>query len=208
MMFNNEVNFPEAAEMPSPGTPAPEMPDFSDYFDSEPLDLISSLRDLWIRLAIWLRSLIVSSSAGLDDIQAIKDMLSNLPESFSAVLGKYFEPQEADRAGELLGQLISTAVALIAAEEVDEEQRTGQETVNLYNDAGRLAAYLASINPYWTREMLEELLTDYIEILLAGLVARLEKEYPREQTIFEYLLAHAVKVADYMAQGIMRKFRP
>ena len=216
-------NGPFASEMPAPGTPAPEMPvpgtpvpgapepgmpDFAGYLESEQFSLISSLRELWIWLAIRSRSLIVSASAGLRDIQAITDVLSALPESFSAELGKYFEPQEADRFAELLQEFISTTEALIAAEKSDEERMTGQETANLYRDAGRIASYLASINPYWNRQNLEELVVDYIEILLAGLVARMSGDYRREMTIFEYLLAQAVKIADYLAEGIARKFRP
>lgn len=208
MVFNNQINPPAAAEMPAPGMPAPGIPDFADYLESEQLGLISSLRDLWLRLAIWSRSLIVSTAAGLRDIRANKDMLRELPESFSAVLGKYFEPQDADRFGELLQESISTMEALITAEISNDDRMAGQETVNLYNSAGRISSYLASINPYWSREQLDELLTDYIEILLVGMVARLTGDYRRELTIFEDLLEHAVKIADYMAEGMMRKFRP
>lgn len=208
MVFQNQVNPPEAPDMPAPGTPAPGMPDFTDYFEGEQLELISGLREIWTLLAILLRSLIVSTAAGLRDIPAITDRLTDLSESFSALLGKYFEPQDADRSGELLQEFISTTEALIAAEKNNDDRTASQETENLYNDAGRIASYLASINPYWSREQLEELLTDFIEILLAGLVARLTGNYRRELVIFDDLLTQAVKIADYMAEGMMRKFRP
>lgn len=212
MAYRNQIS-PAPPGIPTPGISEPGMtipgaPDFAEYLESEQLALISSLRKLWIQLAIWSRSLIVSTAAGLGDIQAITDRLTDLPEAFSAVLGQYFEPQDADRFRGLLAEHISAIEALVAAEKNNDVQTVNLETVNLYNNAGRIAAYLVSINPYWDRDQLSSLLYDYIEMQLADLVTRLEGDYARELAIFDDLLTQAVKIADYTAQGMLRRFRP
>ncbi|HWQ79034.1 MAG TPA: hypothetical protein VN381_09460 [Anaerovoracaceae bacterium] len=215
MVYRNQISPPAPPNIPQPGmtipgvpVPLPGTPNLTEYLESEQLTLIGSLRQLWTQLAIWSRSLIVSTAANLGDIQAITDRLADLPEAFAALLGQYFEPQEADSFRELLEEHISTLEALITAEKNNNVQTVNQETVNLYNNASRIAAYLVSINAFWNQEQLSDLLYDYIEMMLADLVARLEGDYTKELDIFDDLLTQALKISDYMAQGMLQRFRP
>lgn len=198
MICRNQINPPNA----------PSTPDFTGFIEEEQLALISNLRQLWMQMAIWSRSLIVSTAGNLRDIPMITDRLMYLPEAFAAVLGQYFEPQEADRFRELLVEHIAAVLALVIAEKNNDIQTVNQETVNLYDNANRIAAYLVSINSYWNREQWQIILDDYIEMLLADLVARMAGEYAKEIDIFDDLQTQAIKLADYMAQGMMQKFHP
>lgn len=203
MRYKNQVT-PPASTVPAPNPPA--TPNFEEINEGEQLALISDLRQLWSQLAIWSRSLIVSVAANLGDIQMITDRLMFLPEAFSKILGKYFEPQDADRFGELLQEHISTMSALFTAEENKDDTVVNQETENLYANADRIAEFLAGINSYWDEEQWKDLLSDYIEMLLADLVARIAGEYAKEIDIFDDLQTQAIKIADYMSHGIMQKF--
>ena len=64
-----------------------------------------------MQLAIWERALIVSTAGNLGDIQMITDRLFYLPEAFTGVLSRYFEPQDADRFRELLEEQIMAVAA-------------------------------------------------------------------------------------------------
>ena len=160
-----------------------QLPSPEEILEGEQQALIGRLRQLWIQLAIWSRALIVSAAGSLGDIQAITDRLMEIPD-------------------------ISAAAALITAEKNNDIATVNQETENLYANADRIAGYLVGINSYWDLEQWKDFLDDYIEIFLAGLVARLEGNYPGEITIFDDLQNQAIKIADYMAQGIMQKFHP
>lgn len=174
--------------------------------EEEQLALISNLRWLWMQLAIWSRSLIVSTAGNLRDIPMIKDRLMQISEAFAGVLGQYFEPQEADRFRELLEEHIAIVLALVSAEKNNDVKTVNQETVNLYENANRIAAYLVSVNSYWNNEHWQIILDDYIEMLLADLVARMAGVFAKEIGIFDDLQTQAIKLADYMAQGMMQKF--
>lgn len=176
--------------------------------ENERLTLISGLRYLWLQLAIWSRSLIVSSAGNLGDIQSITDRLFQIPEAFAEMLSRYFEPQEVDRFRELLEEHIAAASALVIAEKNDDDKTVNQETVSLYDNARLMASYLAEINPYWNREQWTEVLNDYIEILLADLVARMSGDFPKEITIFDDLQTQVIKIADTMSVGMIQKFMP
>lgn len=203
MRYKNQVN-PPASTVPAPNPLA--TPNFEEINERDQLALISDLRQLWSQLAIWSRSLIVSIAAGLGDIQMITDRLMFLPESFSKVLGKYFEPQDADRFGELLQEHISTMTALFTAEKNKDDALVNRETKNLYANAVRMAEFLAGANSYWDEEQWKGLLSDYIEMLIADLVARMAGEYAKEIDIFDDLQTQAIKIADYMSRGMMQKF--
>lgn len=196
---------------PAPAVPAPNpvsTPAFPGPVGPEQLALISNLRQLWMQLAIWSRSLIVSTAANLGDVQMIIDRLTFLPEAFSGLLGQYFEPHDADRFRELLEEHISTVVALFAAEKANNDQTVNQETENLYNNANRMADYLASINTHWSAAQWRNLLYTYIQTLLADLVARLAGSYAREIDIFDDLQSQSIALSDYMALGMLQKFVP
>ena len=195
MIYRNQIN-------------PPSTPDFTGIIDGEQLALISNLRQLWMQLAIWSRSLIVSTAGNLRDIPMITDRLMQLPEAFAAVLGQYFEPQEADRFRELLEEHIAIMLALVSAEKNNDVRTVNQETMNLYENANRIAAVLVSVNSYWNNEQWQIILDDYNEMLLADLVARMAGVYAKEIVIFDDLQTQAIKSADYMAQGMMRKFHP
>jgi hypothetical protein len=206
MIYKNQVNPPAAPSVPAPNPPS--TPSFFGPVGPEQLALISNLRQLWMQLAIWSRSLIVSTAANLGDIQMITDRLMYLPEAFAGVLGQYFEPQEADHFRELLQEHITTEVALFEAEKANNDQTVNQETENLYNNASRMADYLGSINSYWNPVQWRNLLYIYIQILLADLVARMTGSYAREIDIFDDLQTQAIALSDYMAQGMLQKFVP
>ena len=205
MKYKNQAT-PPASTVPAPNPLA--TPEFEEIEEGNQLALISDMRQLWSQLAIWSRALVVSVAANLSDIQMITDRLMFLPEAFSKALGKYFEPQDADRFGELLQEHISTISALFTAEKDKDDALVNQETENLYANADRMAEFLAGINSYWDEEQWKDLLSDYIEMLLAGLVARMAGEYAKEIDIFDDLQTQALKIADYMSRGIMRKFHP
>lgn len=204
MIYRNQINLPPGAAAPNEPSPS----EFTGIIEAEQLALISNLRQLWMQLAIWSRSLIVSTAGNLGDIPMITDRLIYLPEAFTAVLGQYFEPQASDRFRELLMEHIAAVLALVSAEKNNDIQTVNQETVKLYNNANRIAAYLVSIDSYWSREHWQIILDDYIEMLLADLVARMAGEYANEIDIFDDLQTQALKLADYMAQGMMQKFHP
>ena len=213
MISINQSNSPAAPAPNQSASAAPEpnpvsTPDFPGPVGSEQLALISNLRQLWLQLAIWSRSLIVSTAAGLGDIQMITDRLTYLPDALSRLMGQYFEPQEADHIRELLEEHISTMAALFAAETAKNDQTVNQETVNLYDNAVRIADYLVSINAYWNREQWIALLDDYIQMLLVDLVARMGGDFTKEIDVFDDLQTQAIKIADYMSSGMMSKFRP
>lgn len=226
MIYMNQVSPPvspapgtPAPFFPTPGAPgtptpfvptpgAPGTPSSEEILASEQLAVVGTLRLLWLQLAIWERSFIVSAVGNLGDIQAITDRLLQIPEAFAGFLGQYFTPQEADQFKELLEEHINTVTALVSAEKNNDIQMVNQETSNLYENANRIAAYLAVINSYWNEEQWKDVLDDYIEILLADLVARESSEYAKEITIFDDLQTQAVKIADLMSGGMLQKFRP
>ena len=57
-----------------------------------------------------------------------------------------------------------------------------------------------SINSYWNQEQWTEVLDDYIEMLLADLVARLTGDYAKEIDVYDDLQTQAIKIARYHVQ--------
>lgn len=190
-----------------PAAPGAE-PDWNTFLKSQEFALVGSLWRLWIQLAILSRSLIGSEASNLGDSQVIADRLTKLPEAFSGLLRQYFTPQQADAFQALLEEHITALMALIVAEINNDDRTVDQETRNLYANVDRLSAYLSSINEYWNQAEWQDLLNDYIEMLLAGLVAQIAKEYAREIDIFDDLQTQAIRIADYMAKGMIQRFRP
>ena len=75
-----------------------------------------------------------------------------------------------------------------------------------YENADDIAAFLASINPYWSQREWQQLMHEHLDMTLAEASARLSGNYAEDIMMYDKIFEQAMKMADTMAYGIMRQF--
>ncbi len=75
-----------------------------------------------------------------------------------------------------------------------------------YENADDIAAFLGSINPFWSAEEWREMLHEHLRLVKEQAVQLLAKNYPAAIAAFDQNEAHVLAMGDMLADGIMKQF--
>lgn len=170
------------------------------------MNLINTLRKLWLELTMWRRAYLVSYVSNLDDLAAVGNRLYNMPTSIGNVLEVFFGSTIARRIENMIREQIIIGLEILRAEKEGNIEVINENTKSLYQNANQMAAYLAQINHNWEEQKWNDLLYEYYETTILEMVAVLAGKYEESVVLFESMENQVLNIADYMAQGIIPYF--
>lgn len=168
------------------------------------MNLIINFRTLWLNLAIWTRSFILSIASGLPNTQVVSDRLYQVPVQIGALLQLIFGQESAEGFINLLSTHIVTLETVITAQKNGDTQAVNENTERLYQINQEIAKYLEKTNPFWVPPQWANLLDFYVNLTLNESTAMLSGDYARDVQIFDRLQYHTLLIGDYMANGIVQ----
>ena len=170
------------------------------------MNLINTLRKFWMELPMWRRAYLVSYVAGFGDLEIIGSKLYNTPTDLGNVLEAFFGSSIARTIENMIREQIVIGAEILRAEKTGDTQTINQNTERLYQNADRIAAYLAQINPNWDEQTWKNLLYDYYKTTILEMVLILSGKYTESVTLYESMEDQALSIADYMAKGMIPYF--
>lgn len=69
-----------------------------------------------------------------------------------------------------------------------------------------MANFFSSINPYYSREKLCDMLYDHLELTSDEVDARLKKDYKADINAFDKVQREVLNMSQYFVDGIVRQF--
>lgn len=75
-----------------------------------------------------------------------------------------------------------------------------------YQNADEISAFLASINPYWSKQIWRDLLYSHLQMTTEEATLRLSGQYSEDVKLFDMIELEALKMADYMFYGLLNNF--
>ena len=81
-----------------------------------------------------------------------------------------------------------------------------QATRRWYANADEIAAFLASANPNWNRQVLQDALHAHLEMTTAAVVAKLHEDTAAAVAAYDKGHEHMLMVADVLSSGIVKQF--
>ena len=169
-------------------------------------NLSNHLRLLWEQHITWTRLTIISMVFDLPDVELVTQRLLRNPEDFEAALIPLNGNQAASRFSDLLRDHLVIAAELVKAAKVGDENAVSQAERVWYDNAREIAALLASINPYWSRQKWEKMLFDHLALVKDEAVFMLTSDFPREIDLYDNMERQAMMMADVMTDGIIKQF--
>lgn len=154
----------------------------------------------------WTRSLIISTAAELGDLKFVTDRLLRNPDDFAKELAKYYGNDKAMRFRNLLTEHLNIAAKLVNAAKAGDTETSDSERRKWYVNANDIANFLASINPYWSLREWQLMLFDHLKLTEQEAVERLGGQYENDVTLFDAMIDQGMRMADVMANGIIRQF--
>ncbi len=188
----------EHAPMP-PQTP-------SECISVSELALHDHMRLLWEQHVYWTRLAFISTIFGLPDQQYTVNRLLRNPKDFEAVLKMYYGEDTAKTFSDLLTAHLKIASDLVNAVKSGNNAAAADSEKQWYANAGQIAGFLASINPYWTMQDWTRMLDSHLAMTKAEANSILKQNYEDSINIFDQIEQEALMMADMMTQGLMKQF--
>jgi hypothetical protein len=189
-----------------PGSAAPVSEDHSATLEKQ-ITLRQAMRKLWEDHITWTRLVIVSTAAGLPDLDATTQrLLQN-----QADIGDAIKPFYGDTAGTkltaLLREHIIGAANILAAAKANDQTKLAAAKTGWYANADEIAAFLSAANPsVWTPAGTQEMMKTHLDLTLAEAVDQLQGHYPESVADYDKVHDAILKMADMLSSGIIQQF--
>lgn len=168
--------------------------------------LMNQMRKLWKQHVYWTRFFIISTAADLGDLEPVTKRLLENPGDFAQALTPFYGEEVSDCFKNLFTQHLLIAADLVNAAKSQEAAKAEAARRAWYANADQIAKFLSEINPCWHEARWKALLYDHLEMTEKEAVLRLNGKYAEDIQVFDSIEAEALKMADYMSQGIIRQF--
>jgi hypothetical protein len=169
-------------------------------------ELSNKLRELWEQHTVWTRATIVSLVFGLPDVDFVTNRLLQNPEDFGNLFRLYYGDRVGSRLRDLLREHLVIAAQLVKAAKAGDNKAEAEIEKRWYANGDEIAAFLASINPYWSEESWRRMYRTHLGLVKSEAVALLTENYSAEASLYDELETQALEMADVMIQGIIRQF--
>lgn len=175
-------------------------------FTIRQVNLRNQLRMLWEQHVYWTRFFIISTAASLPDLGDVTNRLLENPNDFGAAFTPFYGARIANRFRELLREHLMIGGDLVTAAKNQDMAKVDEDRIKWYQNADEISAFLAQINPYWQESNWKTMLYDHLEMTEQEATLRLAGRYAEDIQMFDQIEQEALKMADYMAEGIIRQF--
>ncbi|HHU90451.1 MAG TPA: LysM peptidoglycan-binding domain-containing protein [Clostridiaceae bacterium] len=177
-----------------------------DCITQAKFNLSNHLRLLWEQHITWTRLTIISMVFDLPDVDLVTQRLLRNPKDFEAALVPFYGSQTVARFSALLRNHLVIAANLVNAAKAGDNNAAAEAERIWYNNARDIAAFLASINPYWSQQEWEKMLFDHLALVKNEAVFMLTNEFQKGIDLYDEMERQAMMMADVMTEGIVRQF--
>lgn len=176
------------------------------YYFFTPMNIVSTLRNLWEQHSFWTRSFIASAAHDLPDLQFVTERLLRNPTDFVMLLQPFYG--EASKEFEkLLTEHLLIAARLVNEAKIGNSEAADAARDEWYRNGDEIAYFLSRINPYWSFEEWREMFRMHLDLVEKEAVLRLTGQYAEDIALFDTIEQQALSMADIMSDGIISQFR-
>lgn len=166
----------------------------------------NQLRMLWEQHVFWTRLVILSIVFDLPDLPASTARLLRNPGDFASVLRLFYDAETATQFESLFSVHLEIAAELVKAAKEGNSAAAADAERRWYQNADQIAAFLGSINPFWSAVEWQKMMHDHLAMTKTEAVDLLSQRFEDSVAVFDRIEREALEMADRMTQGIVRQF--
>lgn len=168
--------------------------------------LREGLRKLWEDHVTYTAFFYTAAINGGDDAGKLAARLLRNQDDLGDAVKPFYGEGAGNKLAALLRDHILIAADLVAAAKAGDAAAQGQASRRWDANAEEIAAFLASANPYWPRQVLSEALHGHLAMTTQAVVAKLNHDTAGAIAAFDRGREHMLGVADVLAAGIAKQF--
>jgi len=175
-------------------------------FTRTQLELVTSLRRLWLEHVYWTRLFLISKAFDLPDLPFVTQRLLQNPHDFANALRPLFGKQIAKQFEDLLTEHLVIASKIVDAAKAGDTAELDKQRDLWYANAESIAKFLASNNQFWNERVWNDFMFNHLQMTEDEIMQILNGQYEQSIKEFDSIQAEALLMADAMTRGIIRLF--
>ena len=175
-------------------------------YTSAELSLRTALRQLWEEHIVYTRTFIISALAGLPDTDSTAQRLLRNQDDIGAAVKPFYGEAAGAKLASLLREHILIAADIVKAAEAGDGDGVAKGEAAWHANAEDLAAFLASANPYWSKDSLNQMLDMHLAFTTNEVLSRLKGDWAADIQAYDQGHEHMLKFADMLSEGIVKQF--
>ena len=181
--------------------------EYNDYWISKPqVDLLERMNLVWIEHILWTRMLLISIAENLSDLSATKERLLKNPKDIADVFKNYYGDRIANKIQELLTEHLVIGGDLIVALKNNNQKLASTLNTKWYKNADDMAESFSSINPFYPKEEIRQMLYKHLELTTNEVSARLKRDYRQDIKAYDMVQEEILEMPRFFVNGIVKQF--
>lgn len=161
---------------------------------------------VWLEHILWTRLFLISVAESLADLEPTKDRLLQNPKDVADVFRKYYGNNVANTIQRLLTDHLVIGGDLIVALKNGNQKLAQELNTKWYKNADDIAEAFSSINPFYPKEEVRNMLYEHLRLTTAEVAARLKKDYTADIKAYDMVQKEILQMSEFFVNGIVRQF--
>lgn len=170
-------------------------------------ELRQAMRKLWEDHITWTRLVIVSTAAGLPDLDATTQRLLQNQVDIGNAIKPFYGDAAGDKLAGLLREHILGAAGVLAAAKGSDQAALETAKTAWYTNGDEVAAFLASANPKaWPLDASKTMMREHLDLTLTEAVNQLQGRYAESVADYDKVHDAMLRMSDMLSNGIIAQF--
>lgn len=179
----------------------------NDYwFSINQVNLLKLMNLVWEQHIMWTRMLLISIAENLKDLDATQTRLLQNPKDIDNVFRRYYGDSIANTIEKLLTEHLVIGKNLIVALKNNNQVLSKELTDKWYKNADDMADAFSSINPFYPREQVRQMLYEHLRLTTEEVSARLKKDYAADIKAYDMVKKEILAMSQFFVDGIVKQF--
>ena len=149
---------------------------------------------------------LISIADNLKDLNATEKRLLQNPKDIADIFRRYYGNSFANRIENLLTEHLKIGKDLIVALKNNNQNLVKELSDKWYKNADDMSEAFSSVNPFYSKEKIRDMLYDHLELRTDEVTARLRKDYSADIVAFDKVQQEVLKMSQYFVEGIFKQF--
>ena len=170
------------------------------------VQLLKQMNLVWEQHIMWTRMLLISIAENLKDLEATQARLLRNPKDIADVFRRFYGIAVANRIQQLLTEHLVIGKDLIVALKNKNQEEATRLNTKWYQNADEMAEAFSSINPFYPKEEIRNMLYEHLRLTTSEVNNRLQGNYVADINSYDMVQREILKMSQFFVNGIVKQF--
>ena len=181
-------------------------PNHEYWISMNQVQLIKQMNLVWEQHIMWTRMLLISIAENLKDLEAMQTRLLRNPKDIADVFRRFYGIAVANRIQQLLTEHLVIGKDLIVALKNKNQEEATKLNTKWYQNADEMAEAFSSINPFYPKEEIRNMLYEHLRLTANEVNYRLQGNYVEDINSYDMVQKEILKMSQFFVNGIVKQF--